>query len=86
MRLLTGRKSGDHRRAGKAFTRTYLPGEAGHQPRHCAGERDDGLCLSHDHPGDTPMAAFAGLHEPVTADRPSASRPAAAPASKAGRR
>lgn len=70
MKLFSGTKTGAHRRGGKALTRAYLPGEGGHQPRHCAGELDNGLCLGHDHPGEPPTAVFAGLYEPVTAAQP----------------
>jgi hypothetical protein len=63
-----------HRAAGAAVTTLREPT---FQPRHCAGELDNGLCLSHDHPGDAllaigPLTNFAGLHEPLVIPRPAA--------------
>lgn len=56
-----------HRATGDAVTAANDPG---FMPRHCAGVLDNGLCLSHDHPGDAlvgarPLTNFAGLDVPV---------------------
>jgi hypothetical protein len=68
MGLFTSNHDGRHRRRGKTLTRSYLPGESGFVPRHCAGQLGNGRCLAHDHPGEVPMGVFPGLHEPVELD------------------